>query len=92
MPVYEYSCPDCGPFELWRDHRESGAETSCPECGGGARRVYSAPAVSDRTGARGELRRRMERGAEPQIGRRSTPGDPAPRPRKGGGRPWQIGH
>ncbi|WP_047864293.1 FmdB family zinc ribbon protein [Rubrobacter aplysinae] len=91
MPVYEYRCPECGPFEVWRDHREGG-EPVCPGCGGEARRVYSAPAVSDRTGTRGEAKRRMERGPEPGIGRRSLPGDPSPRPRKGGGRPWQIGH
>lgn len=92
MPVYEYICEECGSFELWHDHRESGAETSCPGCGGPTRRVYSVPTVSDRTESRGELRRRMERGAEPHIERRPKPGNPAPRPRKGGGRPWQIGH
>jgi len=91
MPVYEYRCEYCGPFELWRDHREPG-EPSCPECGGESRRIYSAPAVNDRTGARGEVRRKMDRGPEPRIGRKSSPGDPFPKPRRGGGRPWQIGH
>lgn len=91
MPVYEYRCAGCGAFELWRDHQDS-SETLCPGCGEEARRVYSAPAVSDRTGVRGEVRRRMDRGPEPSIGRRDSPGDPSPKPQKGGGRPWQIGH
>lgn len=91
MPVYEYSCGRCGAFESWRDHRDS-SEARCPECGEEARRVYSAPAVSDRTGSRGEVRRRMDRSPEPKIGRKASPGEPAPKPRKGSGRPWQIGH
>lgn len=91
MPVYEYRCEPCGPFERWRDHRESG-EPRCPECGASARRVYSAPAFTAYTKAEKEVRRRAERGSEPQVAGRQSAGDPSPKPRKSGGRPWQISH
>lgn len=92
MPTYEFYCFFCGPFERWRNHRESGEEMSCPECGAAARRVYSAPAFTAHTKADKEIRRRLDRGSEPQIGVRQSAGDPSPKPRKSGGRPWQISH
>ena len=92
MPVYEYCCEDCGPFERWRDHRESGDGMRCPECGAFSRRFYSAPAFTAHTKAEKEVRRRMDRGAEPQVTGRQSAGDPSPKPRRSGGRPWQIGH
>lgn len=92
MPVYEYCCESCGVFERWRDHRQSGEEISCPECGAAARRVYSAPAFTAHTKADKEIRRRMDLSPEPQVAGRQSAGDPSPRPRKSGGRPWQISH
>lgn len=92
MPVYEYRCEDCGPFERWRDHRRSGDETHCPECEEAARRIHSAPAFTARTKAEKEVRRRAGRGPEPQVAGRQSTGDPSPKPRKSGGRPWQISH
>ncbi len=40
MPVYEYSCNDCGgAFELLRPTREAAAPQPCPRCDGEGRRV-----------------------------------------------------
>lgn len=92
MPLYEYRCESCGLFEQWRDHRQSAKETFCPQCGAMARRLYSAPAFTAHTKAEKEVRRRAERGSEPRVAGRQSAGDPSPKPRKSGGRPWQIGH
>lgn len=92
MPTYEFLCADCGPFERWRSHRESGEEMRCPGCGAAAERVYSVPRVSVKSRAGSELRRLEEQGAEPRLERKSSPGDLSPGPRKSGGRPWQISH
>src|SRR5690606_21677276 len=43
MPLYEYFCHDCGVFEEIRPLSESGADSVCPLCGLGARRILSAP-------------------------------------------------
>lgn len=46
MPLYEYSCLSCDTrFEARRSADEAGSPTSCPACGGTARRVYTAPPV-----------------------------------------------
>ncbi|PAX93699.1 hypothetical protein CKW47_15330, partial [Bordetella pertussis] len=33
MPLYDYACPQCGPFHAWRALREAGAPLACPQCG-----------------------------------------------------------
>jgi putative FmdB family regulatory protein len=107
MPVYEYSCPACGPFE--RDQPvalASAAPVACGVCGRESARVFSAP------GGRGPRRARQLDGAGPltrgRIDRseQGIPevGTPPPGRRMHGGvpapaahpphpsRPWQVGH
>jgi len=43
MPVYEYDCPFCGEFTELRAISERNNPADCPECGGLAARVISAP-------------------------------------------------
>jgi putative FmdB family regulatory protein len=45
MPTYEYSCPGCGEFELWRPAAHSGEPVACPACGASAPRRYAPPNV-----------------------------------------------
>ncbi|WP_300009152.1 zinc ribbon domain-containing protein [Pseudonocardia sp.] len=45
MPTYRFSCTVCGPFDLIRPMRESGAPAGCPSCAREARRVLTAPAL-----------------------------------------------
>jgi putative FmdB family regulatory protein len=46
MPVYEFTCQGCGPFDLMRPMAESGAPADCPSCGATAARVFTPPAVA----------------------------------------------
>ena len=82
MPIYEFACEDCGPFEAWRDHRQSGEAMSCPACGGAARRLFSAPGVrapgNPFSSAAGAERARYERAqtGQPTIGQAPSSGRP----------------
>ena len=56
MPVYDFVCAGCGPFEQWRPANAPAAH--CPACSAPARRVFAAPGLA-RMGA--PLRRARER-------------------------------
>lgn len=43
MPVYVFTCPVCGRFELARPMARAGEAACCPECRCEARRVYTPP-------------------------------------------------
>ena len=44
MPLYEFRCPHCGPFDLRRDMRDAGSAADCPACAGPAQRSYAVAA------------------------------------------------
>jgi putative FmdB family regulatory protein len=45
MPTYQYACSDCGhQFEAFQSFSEASL-TTCPECKGTIRKVYSAVGV-----------------------------------------------
>jgi putative FmdB family regulatory protein len=46
MPVYVFSCRDCGPFELSRPMAETGNTAHCPICLREARRVFTPPGLT----------------------------------------------
>src|SRR5262249_3933730 len=46
MPVYVFSCHDCGPFELSRPMAETGKAAHCPVCLRDARRVFTPPGIT----------------------------------------------
>ena len=33
MPLYDYKCDRCGPFEVWHKMAETGTPRACVECG-----------------------------------------------------------
>ena len=41
MPLYEFRCRACGPFDLRRTMQDAAASARCPCCDRPARRVYS---------------------------------------------------
>jgi len=53
VPLYDYSCPGCGPFEVRADVSAAGYGAGCPQCGRVAGRVFSTP------GGRAPRRRRQ---------------------------------
>jgi putative FmdB family regulatory protein len=75
MPVYEFECGRCGPFEARRPVSDPAA--TCPSCAAPGRRVYSTPAVR-RMGA--PLRRALDReersSGAPEVVSRPGPGRP----------------
>lgn len=47
MPLYEYECSACGPFEATRPMAESSQPGACPTCGGRApRAILTAPSFA----------------------------------------------
>ncbi len=44
MPLYEYSCPECGRFELIRKFSDAPVAV-CPTCGKAVQKLFSAPAI-----------------------------------------------
>ena len=41
MPLYEFRCPECGPFERHRAMAQASTPVPCPTCSGPAPRVYT---------------------------------------------------
>ncbi len=94
MPLYEFVCRECGPFEERRSLEEPREMVSCPGCGAGARRVYSVPGVKRiAPGLSGAMDRVEKSAHEPEVVRRPA-GDVAPGHghRHAHGRPWALGH
>jgi putative FmdB family regulatory protein len=59
MPLYDYVCGLCGPFEARADVALAGAPAGCPACGAPATRAFGAP------GGRGPRRQRRLEGLRP---------------------------
>lgn len=53
MPVYEYRCDPCGPFDQHRDMAQATAPLPCPTCSLPARRAYTVPGGRSRAGLLG---------------------------------------
>ena len=92
MPNYEFSCETCGVFEQRLRLDEVSGATPCPACGEPAPRAYSMPGVAVKSGVQKKARLLNEKGAGPKVVREPDSGNPAPKPVRVGGRPWQINH
>ncbi len=100
MPLYEFRCETCGPFEQWRALSETGIPMICPTCEAVTKRVYSAIGLITTPYA---LRYRIEQGAEPKVVTRPQSEESAHKHQAHGhkshqhshahhGRPWMVGH
>lgn len=93
MPVYDFLCKECGPFEQRRTFEEAGDPMPCPECGGEARRIYSMPATRKMATALYSAMDRSEKSAsEPEVIRRPVGGAGEKHHHHSHGRPWTLGH
>lgn len=70
MPIYDFVCEDCGPFEERRPFEETTDSAACPACDGDARRVYSMPNTRTMPAALSNAMHRSEKSAyEPEVAR-----------------------
>jgi putative FmdB family regulatory protein len=68
VALYEFACPGCGTIEADFPMGSAPESTDCPECGGRAARVFSAPYVSISGRAAFKLIDSTQRSAhEPQV-------------------------
>ncbi len=80
MPIYDFVCQNCGPFEQRRSFSEAGDLMMCPSCREEARRVYSVPNTRRMPTALSAAMDRAKKSAyEPEVvqqpaGRRYRPG------------------
>ncbi len=64
MPVYDYLCPQCGPFTEMRPMSESDRPRACPACGDKAPRAFlTAPYLAAMTAERRRAHATNERNA-----------------------------
>jgi putative FmdB family regulatory protein len=94
VPVYEFVCEDCGPFEQQRSFAEAGEPMACPSCGREARRVYSMPNTRRMPAALSSAMDRVEKSAhEPEVAQRPVGGTGSGKGHHHShGRPWTVGH
>jgi len=91
MPVYVFSCRDCGPFELSRPMAQAGKAAHCPACHREARRVFTPPGLARLVKPlRTALDREEKSAHEPEVvsvkAGRPLPHAHAPAP------PWVLSH
>ncbi|MGP1375857.1 MAG: FmdB family zinc ribbon protein [Almyronema sp.] len=86
MPLYEFSCADCGIFDEWRSLATRSDPAYCPSCQTLGKRVFSAPALLS-----GSVRLKRESPEPQRVQRDLEPQQPRVKSHTGG-RPWMIGH
>lgn len=96
MPIYQFACEGCGPFDLQRPMAEAAAPAACPDCAGAARRVFLAPASKTplAAGVRAGLAAEEQSREAPRRvnGREIGHGHHHHQHANGGSRPWQLSH
>jgi putative FmdB family regulatory protein len=89
VPLYEFRCTDCGPFDLRRDMDDAAPAAPCPSCAQPAQRVYTVSGGRPLTGPlRGADRLDRARVDRARSGEPVITGPPSGRrfPRPGGHR------
>ncbi|OCC03195.1 hypothetical protein BA190_19615 [Labrys sp. WJW] len=68
MPLYNYVCDDCGPFDEWVPMADAGKACACPTCSEPGQRDVAAPQLSLMNGTlRRALTRSEKSGTEPKV-------------------------
>jgi putative FmdB family regulatory protein len=101
MPIYQFYCENCGPFEQRRSFQEAGQPLECSRCGDPAMRVFTPPSLYKTSAATRIAHARNEKSAhEPRVEHRAVSEEPSSTPhlhhhpahQHGPKRPWMIGH
>jgi putative FmdB family regulatory protein len=91
VPIYAFTCAECGPFDVTRPSAEVAAPVACPRCGADARRVFTPPGLALLAKpVRGLLDREEKSAHEPDVVARKT-GRPLPH-RHEPTAPWVLSH
>jgi putative FmdB family regulatory protein len=91
VPIYAFTCVECGPFEVTRRGAEAAAPAACPGCGAAARRIFTPPGLALLAKpVRGLLDREEKSAHEPDVVARKT-GRPLPH-RHEPSAPWVLSH
>ncbi|OXS83104.1 FmdB family zinc ribbon protein [Kocuria marina] len=80
MPVYEFRCEACGPFDAHHAMAQVPRSQDCPVCGANARRVFSAVGLSRANSARARVIDDAARTADAPDVVRSLPRQPGAAP------------
>ncbi|MCK0089786.1 zinc ribbon domain-containing protein [Rhodococcus sp. HNM0563] len=83
MPLYDFRCAECGPFDASIPMNDVGPSTACPSCGQHAPRAITAPRLGRGSSTAMRLHDATARTAsEPGVVSGELPGGPrrAPRP------------
>ena len=89
MPVYVFTCHECGTFELSRPMSETGKAAQCPVCLREARRVFTPPGLTRLARpVRQALETEEASAHEPRVVT-EKPGRPLPRHRSPAP-PWML--
>ena len=68
MPLYNYICDDCGPFEEWVSMQDALKACACPQCEEQSNRDMAAPRLGLMNGTlRRALARSEASGTEPKV-------------------------
>ena len=89
MPLYDYKCDRCGPFEAWHKMSETAIPRACPNCNLTAARIITAPNISLNSGS---LLAKVGSSEPRLVKRQSEPTNPTNQSPKTGNRPWMLGH
>lgn len=106
MPIYDYLCPVCGPFEKRRPMSESNASATCANCRVSAPRLPAAPRLNLMSNNNRIAETRNEKSAhEPDVVHRMGAQDSHahgkhhhvharrhPHAQRPSPRPWMLGH
>ncbi|MEL7460576.1 MAG: zinc ribbon domain-containing protein [Pseudomonadota bacterium] len=75
MPVYDYMCDDCGPFQEMVPMAKFADPCDCPACGTQARRLLTIPQLSGLSTATRSAHETNERAADsPKRSKQHGPG------------------
>ena len=101
MPVYDYHCATCGPFESSRPMKESSEPAACPQCAALTARVLVAPSLNlmQASTRKAEIRNEKSANAPEVVSRMPDASHRAHRhheahdhKRHKPARPWMVGH
>ncbi len=71
MPLYPYTCNECGDFQDWRSMSACDQSAACPRCGELSRRAVAAPTILAMDAHTRKAHMRNEKsGHEPRVVRK----------------------